>query len=100
MLQTAIKSVAVVMQRRAISNRWQSEVWEALAVPAGGNGRVVAMALSRARAQAASFGSRGLLPQRIGEGAEGVRPVAHGGGRRGAAVRHGELRRGEPLDGR
>ncbi|HZQ72719.1 MAG TPA: DUF3305 domain-containing protein [Burkholderiales bacterium] len=32
MLQTAIKSVAVVMQRRAISNRWQSEVWEALAV--------------------------------------------------------------------
>src|SRR5207244_4376264 len=42
---------------------------------------------------------RGLLPQRVDAGAARVRDVAHAAGARGAAVRHRELRRGEPLDG-
>jgi hypothetical protein len=39
------KCVAVIMQRRAIRNRWQSEVWEAAGVlpdyPAGGGPRML-----------------------------------------------------------
>src|SRR5207253_4334127 len=63
-------------------------------------GRGHAVALSRVRDGPAPLGIRGLLPQRVDAGAARVRDVAHGAGARGAAVRHRELRRGEPLDGR
>jgi hypothetical protein len=35
---TVLERVAVIMQRRAIQSRWQSEVWEAAGVLAGYNG--------------------------------------------------------------
>src|SRR5438046_3367131 len=63
-------------------------------------GRGHAVALSRAGDGPAPLGIRGLLPQRVDAGAARVRDVAHAAGARGAAVRHRELRRGEPLDGR